>query len=82
MYDHVADVRGKFDWVIANPPFGIRWATASAEENCVSGATCSEHWFLEVALQALKPGGHAAFIAPPTFLTGGNTGGPGFCHGP
>ncbi len=70
-FDHLAELEGRFDWVIANPPFNTRWGMASAEEVRQSGATRSEHLFLELALRALKPGGHAAFIAPSTFLTSG-----------
>ncbi len=70
-FDHLAEFEGRFDWVIANPPFGTKWGLYSAEQVCTSGATRSEHMFLELALRALKPGGHAAFIAPQTFLTTG-----------
>ncbi len=71
VFDHMTDIEGKFDWVLANPPFGIKWGTYSAEEVCTGGATRSEHMFLELALRSLKAGGHAAFIAPQTFLTTG-----------
>ncbi len=70
-FDHLADIEGRFDWVIANPPFGTKWGLYSAEQVCTSGATRSEHLFLELALRALKPGGYAAFIAPSTFLESG-----------
>ena len=70
-FDHMAKIEGRFDWVLANPPFGTKWGLYSAEQVCTSGATRSEHMFLELALRALKPGGHAAFIAPQTFLTTG-----------
>lgn len=70
-FDHLKEIEGRFDWVLANPPFGIKWGTYSAEQVCTSGATRSEHMFLELALRSLKAGGHAAFIAPQTFLTTG-----------
>ena len=70
-FDHMVEIEGQFDWVIANPPFGTRWGLYSAEQVCKSGATRSEHMFLELTLRALKPGGYAAFIAPQTFQSTG-----------
>jgi DNA polymerase III sliding clamp (beta) subunit (PCNA family) len=70
-FEHIAEIEGRFDWVLANPPFGTKWGLYSAEQICKSGATRSEYMFLELALRALKPGGYAAFIAPQTFLTTG-----------
>jgi len=57
-------IEGQYDYVVMNPPFNIKWATYEAQSVSVSGATKSEHLFLELAVRALKPGGQAAVIAP------------------
>ncbi|HKZ71284.1 MAG TPA: N-6 DNA methylase [Anaerolineales bacterium] len=63
-FEHMAEIEGKFDLVLCNPPFGTTWAMYEAGVICKSGATRSEHQFLELAIRALKPDGAAVFIAP------------------
>jgi hypothetical protein len=63
------EMDGRFDLVLANPPFGTTWGMVDAEEYCVSGAKRAEHRFLELIIRALKPDGVAVVIAPPTFLS-------------
>ena len=53
-----------FDLVVMNPPLRIQWSNDINSEWIESGATNSEHRFLELAVRALKPGGQAMIIAP------------------
>lgn len=62
------DFSGMFDLVYMNPPFNILWATYEAAEVCSSGATSSEHYFLERAIHSLNKGGYALIIAPFNYL--------------
>ena len=57
-------LENKFDLVVMNPPLRIKWGNDINSEWIESGATNSEHRFLELAVRTLKPGGQAMIIAP------------------
>lgn len=63
-FEDSVQLEGLYDLVIMNPPLRIKWANDMNSEWIESGATNSEHRFLELAIRALKPGGQAMIIAP------------------
>ncbi len=67
-FDHWDKFVGQYNYVVMNPPFGAVSGMETAEEVCVSGATRSEHCFLELATRAIAPGGHIIAIAPPSLM--------------
>lgn len=67
-FEHYDKLHSRFDLVVMNPPFNIKWATSQALEVCKSGAKKIEHLFLELAVHALRPNGQALMIAPATYF--------------
>ncbi len=63
----LADLAGRYDRVLCNPPLGIQRGLAPGQDNSVTGARRSEHLFLELAILALKPGGQAVVLGPAAF---------------
>lgn len=67
VFDYAADLVGRFDLVICNPPFS--GGKHLGPEGAGWHAAKSEYLFLELAARALKPDGRAVFIAPHNFVT-------------
>lgn len=62
------DIDVRYDFVIANPPFGKTAGMGTAKDWSGNTISNSEHLFLALAGARLKPGGKALFIAPENFL--------------
>lgn len=69
-FDNLEAITGQYDLVLMNPPFGTKWGTYQGESMSEGRAKRSEHFFLELALRALKPGGTLLVIAPYNYLSG------------
>jgi ParB-like chromosome segregation protein Spo0J/SAM-dependent methyltransferase len=67
-FEDSVQLEGLYDLVIMNPPLRIKWSNDINSEWIESGATNSEHRFLELALRALKPGGQLMVIAPYNYI--------------
>ena len=67
-FEELDSLRGQFDAVVMNPPFGTRRGMYAAEQWSRWGAKRSEHLFLELALECVRPGGQVVMIGPATFL--------------
>lgn len=67
-FDHWDKFVGQYSYVVMNPPFGAVAGIQTAQEVCTSGATRSEHCFLELATKAVGAGGHIIAIAPHDFM--------------
>lgn len=64
VFDRLHQIEGKYDYVVMNPPFGASVGQMKAMEICQSGATLSQHTFLELAVRALVYGGEAIILGP------------------
>lgn len=63
-FEHYDRLHSRFDLVLMNPPFNVVWATTDAIAVSKSGAKKSEHLFLDLAVNAMRPYGVGLFIAP------------------
>lgn len=65
----LAEVEGRFDWVIGNPPFD-RMPKRAAPTGFAIGPLSDrlEWYFVELAYRALKPGGLLALVVPDGIL--------------
>ena len=68
VFGRLAVLEGQFNYVIMNPPFGAVAGQETAAQVCVSGATSSQHRFLELAVRATAPGGHIVAVAPSRYI--------------
>jgi len=62
-------IKGRYDYVICNPPFGIQRGMSAGDRMCEGRCHRSEHIFLELCIRALKPKGQAIILAPYNYLT-------------
>jgi replicative DNA helicase len=67
---HQEAMRGHFDFVVMNPPFGMTAGMGTAKNFSQYGFSRSEHLFLELAINSLKPGGTLLMIAPFNAISG------------
>ncbi|MGD9101021.1 MAG: hypothetical protein PVF45_11120 [Anaerolineae bacterium] len=67
-FDAPSLIEGVYDLVVMNPPFGTRRGMAPGDRMCEGRCSRSEHIFLELAVRALKPDGHALILAPYNYL--------------
>ncbi|MBU2358752.1 MAG: SAM-dependent methyltransferase [Alphaproteobacteria bacterium] len=58
------DLDGRFDYILANIPYGLYSGSAKIENFTFSNSKRFELMFLEKCVNALKPGGRAAIIVP------------------
>ncbi|MGH3442874.1 MAG: HsdM family class I SAM-dependent methyltransferase [Nitriliruptorales bacterium] len=68
-----ADEEGAFDVVVGNPPyFQLKLEPAARRRfgSVISGRPNIFSLFLHVGLRALRPGGHLAFVVPPSMNNG------------
>jgi 2-polyprenyl-3-methyl-5-hydroxy-6-metoxy-1,4-benzoquinol methylase len=66
--DILESIEGQYDCVICNPPINTRRGMASGDEMCEGRCKKSEHIFLELCIQALKPEGQALILAPYNYV--------------
>lgn len=64
----MADIEGRYDLVLCNPPIGSRRGMNLARPANEGRYTRSEYVFLDVAVRALKAGGQIVYLAPETFM--------------
>lgn len=62
------DTREKYDYILANPPFGKKIFTEHLPSNLYYQGNNSDYCFLEHAMQSLNINGKAAIILPERFL--------------
>jgi SAM-dependent methyltransferase len=64
--DHLTRaLRGRVDFILANPPFSLRLGPAEAESELFAlGYRTSDALFLDVCLKLLKPGGRLVCLLP------------------
>lgn len=67
-YTAMAEVEGRYDLGICNPPIGITRGGAIGKQVSQSRCSRSEHIFLELSIRALKAGGQLVILGPPLFL--------------
>ncbi|AJF08225.1 HsdM family class I SAM-dependent methyltransferase [Geoalkalibacter subterraneus] len=74
--EHLADIEGNFDVVIGNPPFcklhdPLRYEGFTISKDKARKA--AEHYFVELAVRALRPGGMLAMVLPEGILSNSAT---------
>lgn len=62
---HIKECENKYDYVIGNPPFGLK---INHIEGFTKAKSKSEEYFVEMAVRALKDGGEAILIVPDGIL--------------
>jgi type I restriction enzyme M protein len=68
-YSKPSEMGGKFDYVIGNPPFGVKMGWTSEFTQGKFKKLSSEAVFLEIAYRACRPGGKIALILPDGLLS-------------
>lgn len=64
----MADIEGKYDLVLGNPPIGIRRGMDIGKLMGETHCSRSEYIFLELSVRALKPGGQAVILGPVNYM--------------
>lgn len=67
-FQFLADIQGRYDFVIANPPIGSTWALDEALKMSAGKAQRSEHLFLELIVRSLKTDGQALVVGPANMI--------------